>query len=90
MSCPNSTESGCRCPLHHPGLLAYVAPERREALLNVLTGFQEPRLRLVEPAVDPCAGTMTCGCGECRKDRAARLKPRVVPRQPWEPAKKAA
>jgi hypothetical protein len=71
--CPNSTESGCRCPDHAPGLAAFAAdpvayeaalePLRRPVRLHVVTGFSG------DPA---CNGSMTCPCPRCGRERASR------------------
>lgn len=63
--CPNSTESGCRCPEHHPGLLAF-APVPAEPV----------RLHLVTPG--PCTAPsvrtdgqlarLRASCATCRGD----------------------
>lgn len=72
--CPNTTEGGCRCPEHHPGLGAYSSdPDAYDAAIARLRK-QGVRLRLVTmPAGAPgCTGTMTCPCERCVKDRVSR------------------
>lgn len=71
--CPNSTEGGCRCPEHAPGLADYardavayeaaLAQLRPAVRLHVVTGGT--------PAPE-CTGTMTCSCEGCVRDRVSR------------------
>lgn len=90
MGCPGSTEDGCFCGEHHPGLLATSSdPTALEAALAPLRET-EARLRIVTPlppGVVPCTGDpMTCGCerhtGE-RQERVQGARRRIA--QPWEP-----
>lgn len=79
MSCPNSTESGCCCAFHHPGLLAFAPdPEAYEALLAAIR--ETPTLRVVSNA---CDGSMLCRCQDCVRQNAARGPHEI--RQPWDP-----
>jgi hypothetical protein len=72
--CPNSSESGCRCPAHAPGLAAFARdPVAYEAALAPLR--PAVRLHVVtagELARDPCDGSMTCSCRRCAGERASR------------------
>jgi hypothetical protein len=88
--CPGSTEAGCRCVEHDPGLAAYsrdpvayeqmLAKARAKTTLRVVTmGPQDKK---------PCDGSMTCDCEKCVGDRVARVKGKrkaVNARQPWQP-----
>lgn len=104
MICPNSTASGCRCPDHHPGLLATAKtdPVGLAAALDRIAGKPTATLRVLttDPAPEnliplpsdpkPCDGSMCCVCKACEKERATRVRSGVRPvRQPWE-ARKAA
>lgn len=82
--CPGSTEAGCRCTEHHPGLRAYSPdPEAfdeqvpREVRLNVVT--------LGEPLAIPCTGSMTCPCAKCVGDRQTAMERQRMAKiaQPW-------
>ena len=91
--CPNSTESGCRCPQHAIGLKSYSPdPDAYQAALDVA---QPTRLRVVTagPPVDTpaCDGRLTCRCPGCEAERARIIKagPRRV-RQPWDVVRRAA
>jgi hypothetical protein len=83
--CPNSTESGCRCSEHHPGLREFARDTA--AFDAVLAVARQPvRLEVVTMPVrddDACDGSMTCACVDCIKDRVGRQRQQV--RQPWEP-----
>lgn len=87
MSTPaHSFEAGCRCPDCDEGLLAY-APDRGRYLAAL--SKLKPVLRVVtmpQDIEDACAGTFTCDCARCMRQRAALLRrgSRDV-RQPWEP-----
>lgn len=86
MNCPNSTESGCRCVDHHPGLGAYTTD--RVTYARWLTTLEPARLLRV--VTRECRDTMTCTCHDCTKHRVTHEPAQV--RQPWEPrpARKAA
>lgn len=83
--CPNTTENGCRCPDHDPGLGAYAAdPVAYEAALAPL---RPVRLHVVTPGPtveEPCNESMTCPCKRCVGERAAR-GPHGGGHQPWHP-----
>jgi hypothetical protein len=84
--CPNSTESGCRCPDHAPGLAAYAPdPVAYEAALEPLRPVRLHVVTTGVPVEEPsCNGSMTCSCKRCVGDRASRTAHGGV-RQPWEP-----
>jgi hypothetical protein len=98
-SCPGSTEAGCKCWEHDPGLAAYApdpaAYERmlakgRKTTLRVVT--PEPALSTAKtfdgaiPFEKPCTGSMICDCKRCNADRAARVrKPSGDGPQLWKP-----
>ncbi len=95
-SCPGSTETGCRCWEHDPGLAAYapdpVAYERllASARLRVFTPEPTPATAKtfdgVIPFEKPCTGSMVCDCGQCGADRSKRIaKPAGDRHQPWQP-----
>lgn len=74
MTCPNSTESGCRCTEHHPGL-GYRAPTEHRpapAVVHLVTtgttrtSTDELVDRLVKPARD--------GCDACAGDASRCLQ----------------
>ncbi len=84
-SCPNSTESGCRCPDHAPGLMAhakdiaaYEAALRtvRPTTLHVVTFGDRDREPVVDPTEheEPCVGGYTCPCSKCADDRAKAVR----------------
>lgn len=82
--CPNSTEGGCRCPEHHPGLLAFAPAE-----LVAEPASAPARLTLVTPGPsEVCHGyAHGCICSQCTL-RAEHGTPPPVPSrvaQPWEP-----
>lgn len=87
-TCPNSTASGCRCPEHALGLMAYARD--MQAYAAALEPSQPTRLRVVTmPADDErpnCRGTMTCPCEACELDRQRSkvIQQAARPRQPWE------
>lgn len=85
--CKNSTESGCRCPDHDPGLMAY-APDP-DAYAQALTAMQPTRLRIVTPGPPPaepeCSGGYTCTCPDCLSPSARPRNWRKPVRQPYEP-----
>lgn len=83
-ACPNSTEGGCRCPEHHPGLLEYASDP--QALDDQLDKLRQPaELHIVTmPAAEACDRSMTCGCQRCVRERGARRGAPEI-RQPWEP-----
>ncbi len=98
--CPGSTEAGCRCVDHDPGLMAYatdpvayervLAAARRRALRVVTPELTSPASAAAFdgaiPFEKPCDGSMTCSCIKCEADLANRVgKPRGECRQPWEP-----
>jgi hypothetical protein len=81
--CPNSTEGGCRCPEHHPGLAAYVKDsEQRTALAQVLEPHRDRvRLRVVTPGpatadtsvtenLDAMLAEARASCATCGGDAA--------------------
>lgn len=72
--CKNSTESGCRCPDHHPGLAAYARDRAAfDAALEPLRNLRPVRMRVVTmPGEILCQGTMTCPCASCTSDRVKR------------------
>lgn len=65
MTCPNSTESGCRCPEHHPGLGYTSAP----VVLTLVTAG--PRELSSDQVVDRMLAASRADCAACRGD--ARL-----------------
>lgn len=86
MKCPNSAATGCRCPEHHLGLMAY-APDP-QAYAEQLERAQPVRLRVVTMGRDErvaCTGTMTCSCEDCVMDRASRNRGGLADHQPWTP-----
>lgn len=98
-SCPGSTEAGCRCWEHDPGLARHApdpeAYERmlargRKATLRVVTPEPpSPTAKTFDGAIPferPCTGSMICDCKKCTADRASRVaKPRGDGPQPWQP-----
>jgi len=97
-SCPGSTEAGCRCVEHDPGLAAY-APDRgayervlakaRKTSLRIVTRDQNPTVHSFDgviPVEKPCTGSMVCDCEKCSAERADRVaKPSGDGPQPWKP-----
>lgn len=77
MTCPRSTESGCRCVEHDPGLSAYARdPDAFEDALARCRP-ETTTIRIVTfgaPAETPCAGTLTCNCKRCVAERARRVE----------------
>lgn len=87
--CPGSTEAGCRCWEHDPGLAAYAAdPVVYERALVQARG-KRVKLRIVTPEPipvtaktfdgvipfeKPCDGSMVCDCKGCTSERTARVK----------------
>lgn len=75
--CPNSTESGCRCWEHHPGLSAYVPPHAADAYEELLAPLRKKAtLRVVTMGLNDepqCDGSMTCQCERCCEERASRV-----------------
>lgn len=84
MSCPNTSATGCKCPEHALGLMAYSPNPVKYAA--ALASLQPTRLRVVTmpPERRPdCTDAMTCDCVDCQR---TRLTPRPAEaRQPWEP-----
>ena len=72
--CPGSTEAGCRCPEHHPGLGAYSPdPVAYEAALARVRPIVTLRVVTLPPDDRPaCDGTMTCSCEVCVRERVSR------------------
>lgn len=90
-ACPNSTESGCFCAQHHPGLAAYARDP--EAYAAALKPLQPTRLRIVtmpdEQVHDPAS--MTCQCTDCQTERSQpRKRGELADHQPWHPRNRAA
>lgn len=89
--CPNSTESGCRCPEHDPGLAVHAADAAAyERALEPLRGPVRLSVVTLGPnAEQPCTGTMTCGCPACAKATAHLARRGGIgsgpARQPWDP-----
>lgn len=88
--CPGTTEGGCRCPEHHPGLGAYSRDPI--AFEKALAPLRSVRLRVVTMPASltgefECTGLMTCPCRDCDDARqvAARIQLNAQKRQPWEP-----
>jgi hypothetical protein len=81
--CPNSTEGGCRCPEHHPGLLAYAPAELVPARAAVAS------LTLVTPGPSEiCHGyEHACICSQCtlRAEHGGTTPTPSRALQPWEP-----
>lgn len=85
MHCPNSTASGCRCPEHHPGLMAHSPTPADYALALELLRPAKTTLRVLTMPLDNtprCDGTMVCPCESCIRERVTR-RPRTI-RQPWQ------
>lgn len=96
-ACPNTAASGCRCPEHHPGLLATSHPDRLPALAEYLDRLRpdppQVVIELVHVSGPSCSGTLTCPCGKCEQERAdRRRRPAQLVRQPWHvrPSRRAA
>jgi hypothetical protein len=70
--CPNSTEGGCRCPEHAPGLSAFARDPA--AFERALAPCRPTTLHVVTlPSREvPCTGTMTCSCRKCVEERSTR------------------
>lgn len=86
--CPSSTDHGCRCPEHHPGLSVHAAdPDAYDRALAPLRG--PVRLSVVTAGPDTkieCDGTYRCPCSTCTRQRSILLNtPRPDIRQPWDP-----
>lgn len=81
--CPNSTEGGCRCPEHHPGLLAFAPAELVDAPAPVAS------LSLVTPGPSEiCHGyEHGCICSQCtlRAEHGGTTPTPARALQPWEP-----
>jgi hypothetical protein len=84
--CPNSTQSGCRCPEHDPGLMAFARdPVTYAAALAPCRPAVKLRVVTMPPHAErPCDGTMTCSCQRCIRDRGSRRAEGERP-QPWQP-----
>lgn len=74
--CPNSSESGCRCPQHDSGLAAHAAdPDAYERALASVRGSLRLSVVTLGPTVEvPCTGGMLCGCKRCSAATAARVR----------------
>jgi hypothetical protein len=88
MDCPNSTESGCLCPEHNRGLLAFTVSDEHHTLLasaldqlrdretttlRVLTFDPEPPDNVVQ-LERACDGTYECECADCLAVIADRVR----------------
>lgn len=66
--CPGNPEK-CRCPLHHPGLLAY---SRNPAELRKALEHLKPSVLRVVDQGPVCTGDMLCECPKCSREKATR------------------
>jgi hypothetical protein len=84
-ACPSSTENGCRCPEHHPGLLEFTIDDQHRATLKAIL---EPLREKPAPTLVVLDGdeiphdprSYTCECKACRQeiaDRMAAASPRA-------------
>lgn len=62
VTCPNSTESGCRCPEHHPGLGVVIEP----VVLKLVTAG--PRELSSDEIVDRALDAARAECAACNGD----------------------
>ncbi len=81
--CKNSTESGCRCYEHAPGLMNYTSvhtPEQRGQLHDILVGMRPSRpvrlnvTTLGAPVEQACTGRLDCSCMACAAAVAERVR----------------
>lgn len=85
MGCPNSTEAGCRCPEHDPGLMEHTHDIGRYA--QALEPLRGPTVTSIPHGTIVCDGRdMTCRCAACATERAQRVRAGAAPSaQPWAP-----